>query len=296
MSGNNILPAGFNEYGKIERLGISLPADCFVDQARCDGNWEYDLFIEAPDFDEALREYDAFRAILDDAGIAVDVIPVPRDIGMSAVYARDSSIISPKGVILGSMANPSRQAEPANVGKVFEDLGIEVCGRIEGDGLLEGGDFVWFDERTCAVAHGCRTNGEGIRQLKEILGADVHVEVVGLPYWEGPVNCLHLMSFISPVADDLAVVYSRMMPVPFRDWLLDRGMRFIEVPDEEYDPSMGCNVLAVAPGVCVAIEGNPETRRRMEKAGCEVIVYKGDEVSVKGGGGPTCLTRPIIRS
>jgi N-dimethylarginine dimethylaminohydrolase len=174
--------------------------------------------------------------------------------------------------------------------------GIPVLGAIDGDGLLEGGDFVWFDRATCAVAEGYRTNAEGVRQLREILGPGVEVLAVPLPHDQGPGACLHLMSLISPLDADLALVYSRLMPVPFREWLLARGIALVEVPDEEYGLTMACNVLALAPRKCLAIEGSPVTRARLEAAGCEVIAVKAEEISLKGGGGPTCLTRPLLRA
>ena len=177
----------------------------------------------------------------------------------------------------------------------YEALGVTVLGAIVGDGLLEGGDFLWLDDATCAVADGYRTNPEGIRQLRDILGAGIHVEAVALPHHRGPDACLHLMSFISPLDRDLALVFSPLMPVPFRNWLLERGIGLVEVPDEEFEATMGCNVLALAPRKCLAIDGNPVTRARLEAAGCEVVAYKGREISLKGGGGPTCLTRPLIR-
>ena len=115
-----------------------------------------------------------------------------------------------------------------------------------------------------------------------------------LPHYKGPEDVFHLMSILSPVDTNIAVVYSPLMPIAFRDYLLSRNIHLIEVPDEEFE-SMGCNVLALEPGVCPMVEGNPKTRLMLEEAGCKVIVYKGHEISVKGGGGPTCLTRPLYR-
>ena len=119
--------------------------------------------------------------------------------------------------------------------------------------------------------------------------------LVPLPHFHGRGECLHLMSLISPVDADLAVVYSPLMTVPFRNWLIDRDIALVEVPDEEFAPTMGCNVLALGPRKCLVIDGNPVTRARLEAAGCEVIAYPGAEISIKGFGGPTCLTRPIVR-
>jgi N-dimethylarginine dimethylaminohydrolase len=170
-----------------------------------------------------------------------------------------------------------------------------VRGAIAGEGRLEGGDLVWFDERCLAVGRGYRTNDEGIRQLKAILGPAVEVVVVPLPHYRGPADVFHLMSILSPIDRDLALVYSPLMPVPFREWLIARGIGLVEVPDAEFD-SMGCNVLAIQPRHCLMLEGNPETRRRLEAAGARVETFPGEEISVKGQGGPTCLTRPLERA
>jgi N-dimethylarginine dimethylaminohydrolase len=161
---------------------------------------------------------------------------------------------------------------------------------------LEGGDFLWLDEATAVVGRGYRTNDEGIEQL-EILLADTadDLVVVPLPHWKGPSDVFHLMSVISPIDHDLALVYSPLLPVPFREFLLHRGVSLVEVPDEEFE-SMGCNVLAVAPRVCLVVEGNPVTRRRLEDAGAQVHAYSGEEISLPGCGGPTCLTRPLLRA
>ena len=287
--------SALNEYGPIRRLVLRHVRDAYGSQARLDECWRNEEFLGPPDYDEALAEYDRFLAAITGAGIEPEFAPADTRNGISAIYVHDSSMVSRHGVILCGMRNGYRGGEPAVMGDDYARSGMPVIGAIEGGGILEGGDFIWLDEHACAVAQGYRTNAEGIRQLRELLGAQVHVEVAPLPHWDGAGACLHLMSMISPLDHDLALVYSRLMPVPFRDWLQERGIRFVEVPDEEYEPTMGCNVLALAPRKCLALEGNPETRRRMEAAGCEVVIYKGSEISIKGGGGPTCLTRPLIR-
>jgi N-dimethylarginine dimethylaminohydrolase len=154
---------------------------------------------------------------------------------------------------------------------------------------------VWLDARTLLVGRGYRTNAEGIRQLRELLGDAVDVIDVPLPHWRGEGDVMHLMSLLSPVDRDVAVVYSPLLPIPFRKLLLGRGYRLVEVPHEEFD-SIGCNVLALGPRRCVMLAGNPQTRAALERAGVEVIEYTGNEISVKGAGGPTCLTRPIVRA
>ena len=155
---------------------------------------------------------------------------------------------------------------------------------------------MWLNERIAAVGEGYRSNAEGIRQFKALLGNLVdEVISVPLPHWAGPGDCLHLMSNISPIDHDLYLVYSRLLPVPFRKYLLHRQIQLIEVPDKEYD-SMGCNVLALAPRKVIMLEGNPITRQLLEREGVEIHTYDGSEISLKGAGGPTCLTRPFLRS
>jgi arginine deiminase len=284
-----------NEYGALRRVLISPAERAYGGQARLDDVWRDEEFLGRPDFAEALREYERFSEALAESGAEVEVFPDGARLGISAIYIRDSSLVAPGGVILCRMRNAYRRAEPDALAAYHRANGLPVVGAIAGDGLLEGGDFVWFDATTCAVAEGYRTNAEGIRQLKDILGPEVEVKVVPLPHDQGPGACLHLMSLISPLDADLALVYSRLMPVPFRTWLMDRGVRLVEVPDEEYGLTMACNVLALAPRKCLVIDGSPVTRARLEAAGCEVVAYKGEEISLKGGGGPTCLTRPLLR-
>ncbi|MDZ7364124.1 MAG: arginine deiminase family protein [candidate division KSB1 bacterium] len=181
------------------------------------------------------------------------------------------------------------------MGEFFSKMNVPILGVIAGNGRLEGGDVVWLDERTLAVGRGYRTNDEGIRQLQQLLKDLVdEVVVVPLPHWRGPHEVLHLMSLISPIDVDLALVCSKLLPVPFRERLLARGFRLLEVPDEEYE-SMGCNVLAIAPRKCMMLAGNPRTKALLMNEGVEVWEYLGEEISRKGAGGPTCLTRPIWR-
>jgi dimethylargininase len=193
------------------------------------------------------------------------------------------------------MGKELRRDETAFHALTYGQLGIPVLGAVEEPGMVEGGDTLWLDERTLAVGRGYRTNQSGIDQLRVILGQiDVTVVTFDLPHWHGAGECLHLLSMISPVASELAVVYPPLMAVALVQELDDRGWRTVEVPDEEFD-SMGCNVLALAPGRCLMLDGNPETRRRLEAAGCEVLTYEGSEISLNRQGGPTCLTRPIWR-
>ena len=193
------------------------------------------------------------------------------------------------------MGKEKRRTEPHAAGEFLHELGIPILGSITGEGRLEGGDVVWIDEYTLAVGLGDRTDEEGIRQLKDLTRDFVdEFMVVPLPRWKGPGDVLHLMSLISPIGHDLAVVYSRLLPAPFREWLLRRGIQLLEVPDSEFE-TMACNILAVSPRRCLMISGNPSTKRMLEDKGIEVFEYEGEEISRKGAGGPTCLTRPLLR-
>jgi N-dimethylarginine dimethylaminohydrolase len=286
---------GLSEVDRLTHVMVKHPRDAFVDAPTIAAQWTSLNFTAAPDLPRAMDEYDRFVELLKSNGATVTRLPRDPHTTLDSIYARDASIVSPIGVILCNMGKASRGPEPSAQEQAFRLLRtIAVGGRIESPGSLEGGDVVWIDAKTMIVGRGYRTNAEGIRQVRALLGADVEVVEVPLPHWRGPGDVMHLMSLVSPVDHDLAVVYSRLLPVPFREWLLGRGFSLVEVPDEEFD-TMGTNVLALSPRRCVMLAGNPRTRAALERAGCEVLEYRGDEISVKGAGGPTCLTRPLAR-
>jgi arginine deiminase len=278
----------------IKRMLLKHPREAFAGQHIVDQQWERLHYLGRPDYEQALDEYDNFVSLLDSFGMELAFLPEDDETTLDSIYTHDPLIISDRGAILGNMGKAARAPEPQAAGSYLEQIGVPMLGGITGAGLMEGGDVLWVDERTLAVGQGYRTNAEGIRQLGELLGDSVEIVPVPLPHWTGPDDCLHLMSFISIVDDDLAVVYSRLMPVPFREWLLERGFTLVEAPDDEYD-TFACNVLAVAPRKCVMLAGNPQTQQRLEKAGAEVWTFEGQEICLKGTGGPTCLTRPILR-
>ena len=279
----------------IRRLLLKHARDAFVSQAKIDREWARLFYRSAPDFDKAVAEYEAFVALLRKFDIEIHFLPPDASTTLDALYVRDAALVARDGVVLGNMGKADRRAEPAALGAFAERLGVPVLGAITDPGRLEGGDVVWLDGQTVAVGEGYRSNAEGIRQLAHILGDRVDAVIpVPLPHWNGPDDVFHLMSIISPLADDLAVVYSRLMPAPFRQRLLARGITLIEVPDEEFD-ALGCNVLAVAPRRAVMADGAPQTRALLEQAGVEVWTYPAAEISHKGLGGPTCLTQPLWR-
>ena len=193
------------------------------------------------------------------------------------------------------MGKPQRRTEPAAQEAAFRAAGIPIRGRITGEGTVEGGDVCWIDERTLAVGRGYRTNDAGIRQLRELVrGCVDEVVVVPLPHWRGPEDVFHLMSIVSPIDRHLFLVYAPLIPVPFREALLARGIELVEVAEPEFQ-TLGCNVLALAPREVLMVTGNRETRARLERTGVTVREFAGREICLKGGGGPTCLTRPLTR-
>ncbi len=283
-------------YAPIRRMALKHPRQAFISRKNLEAQWQSLIYFGCPDYENSLAEYEKFVGILEQFDFEIHYAPEDDSTSLDSIYLHDPLVVSERGAILCSMGKAARAPEPAAAEKYLREMGVPVIGRISGRGKLEGGDVLWVDERTLAVGQGFRTNAKGLSQLRELLADSVdEIFPVQLPYWTGPQDCLHLLSFISIVDRDLAVVYSRLMPVPFREWLLDRGFQFVEVPDGEYD-SLGCNVLAVAPRKCVMLEGNPVTKKRLEEAGAQVWTYEGKDISLKGTGGPTCLTRPIWRA
>jgi len=232
---------------------------------------------------------------LESAPVAIISFPPKDTLSIDALYCRDASIATDYGMIICNMGKDARKTEPDAQKMTFLTHKVPVLGTIVSPGTLEGGDVAWLDGETLVVGLSYRTNEEGIRQLKQLLlPFGIRVMVVDLPHYKGISDVFHLMSIFSPVDKDLAVVYSPLMPIRFRNELINRGFELVEVPETEFD-SMGCNVLAIAPRKCIMVEGNPRTKAALETFGCEVLTYQGIEISVKGGGGPTCLTRPIRR-
>lgn len=284
-----------SEYLPLSSVYIKTATDAFVDEDKLKTEWEPLNYLAKPDLLVSKIEYTAFENTLKNEGIDIKYFPMDKQLSLDSMYCRDASIATDYGMIICTMGKEGRRLEPEVQRKTFQANGIDVLGTIQAPGTLEGGDVAWLNERTLAVGHTYRTNLEGIRQLKTLLSPHgVDVIVADLPHYRGVQDVFHLMSILSPVDKDLLVVYSPLMPIRFRNLLLEMGFELLEVPDEEFD-SMGCNVLAVAPRKCVMVEGNPKTKAALEKAGCEVLTYSGKEISVKGGGGPTCLTRPLLR-
>jgi len=254
--------------------------------------WHY---TARPDLKIAQEEHDALVEVLRQAGAEVIYHNEPLPDHADAIFVHDPALVTDAGAIILHMGKKLRRGEEEAMARAFQKLGIPILYSLHDDATAEGGDLLWLDHNTLAVGQGFRTNHAGLQQLREALaGLGVEVIPVPLPYFGGAEACLHLMSLISVIDHDLAVVYPPLLPVPFWQLLQERGFQFVEVPAEEF-PTMGPNVLALAPRQCLMLEKSPITRARLEKAGCQVRTLKGDEMSFKAEGGPTCLTRPILR-
>ena len=258
-----------SEFGTITRLLVKHARDAFQGPETVAAQWEDLNFTASPDFARALDEYESFLALLRSSGCEISVLPQAEGVGLDSIYVRDAAVVCDRGVILCRMGKPQRAGEPAALETVLRALGYNILGTIQPPGRLEGGDVAWLDERTLAVGRGYRTNDSGIAQLRAFLGDSIdEMLIIPLPHWRGASDVFHLMSVVSPIDRDLAVVYSPLMPVPFRERLLELGMTLVEVPDQEFS-TMGTNVLALAPRRCVLVAGNPITRARLEAAGVQ---------------------------
>ena len=286
--------ASFNEYGLLKRVAVRTPDAAFVSDEKIVEEWQPLRFYSAPKLAEAVAEHSQFIKILSAAGANVVQLDTAEALTLDSIYSRDALLVSPDGLILCNMGRAGRSAEPAVNAQQLEQAGFSVAGHIEAPGTIEGGDVIWLDEKALAVGEGPRTNAEGILQFSRLLGPDVEVHVVPLPEPDHPDDVFHLMSMISPLDGDLALIYRPLMPDAFIMWLEARGIKFVEVPEAEFIP-MGCNVLALGPRSVLMLDGLPQTKERLEQAGCHVQTYMGDEISRKGEGGPTCLTRPLVR-
>ena len=274
-------------WGTLERVLVRRPLPEDVE------GWREYGWRGAPEPARAAEEHEALCVLLEEAG--AEVVVSEHDPGNpDAIYVYDPTLVGRHGAVLLRPGKDGRRREPGATAAGLKAAGVPVAARLEAPACVEGGDTVWLDESTLLVGHGYRTNAAGIAALAEAFPG-VDVIAFDLPHWNGAGEVLHLMSTISPLDRDLALAYPRLAPVRLLELLAERGVHVVEVPDEEFE-TMGPNVLALGPRRALALEGNGETRRRLERAGVEVVVYRGDEISRKGDGGPTCLTRPLLRT
>ena len=285
-----------NMVDSIKKILLNHPKNAFFSQNKINSEFKELNFFDAPDYNESLHEYEAFIDILKSHNIELYFLSEDNANTIDSIYAHDPFVISNDGAIICNMGKKNRVSEIENIKIFLKYNDIPILGEISAPGKLEGGDIVWIDKHNIAVGIGYRSNIEGAKQLGEILSGIVkNVIPVPLPHWNGPGDCLHLMSNLSPIDSNLFLVYPRLLPVQFIQYLEENKIGLIEVPFEEYE-TMACNVLAIAPREVIMLKGNPITKKLLEKENVIVHTYKGSEISLKGSGGPTCLTKPFLRS
>jgi arginine deiminase len=276
--------------GRIERVLIKHPRDAYINAENLCAQWVGLNYSGCPDYGKAVRAYEGFVDLLKGFIPEIHYLPKNDDVSVDSIYVHDPLIVTKRGAILCSMVRDQRRPEPAAMEAFLPKLGIPVLGTISGEGRLESGDLVWVDERTLAVGRGYRTNDEGIRQLRQFV-ADLVDEVIVVDL---PPAVFHLMGIISLIDDNLAVVNSVLLPAAFRQWLVAKGFKLLEVSQRE-SRTLACNILTLAPRKCILLSGNPQTECMLRDEGVEVSAYSGEEISLKGAGGPACLTRPLLR-
>ncbi len=273
--------------GRLERVLVRPPLAEDMEHWRAYG-WR-----AAPDLAAAVAEHERLCELLEEAG--AEVVVSRHDPGNpDAIYVYDPVLVGAEGAVLLRPGKEGRRGEPGAIAASLATADVPVAGELGEPVFAEGGDTVWLDASTLLVGIGYRTNPAAVPALADAFDG-VEVIAFDLPHWNGRAEVMHLMSFISPLDRDLALVYPRLAPVRLLELLAERGIGVVEAPDEEFE-TQGANVLALGPRRALALDGNPETRRRMERAGVDVAVYRGDEISKKGDGGPTCLTRPLLRT
>ena len=258
------------------------------------GNFVADAQWREPDRDALVREHSEFVNLLSSLGCTVHTAQAVDGL-VDAVYMHDPMIMTPHGAILLQMGKRVRQPEPAQIRKDLERIGVPILGELTGSAIADGGDKVWLDAKTLLIGHGYRTNGEGIAQIRKMLAPyGVEVHVFDLPHFQGPDAVLHLMSVLSPISRNRAVVYEPLAPIRLLEFLKSRNITWLTVNDTEVH-TQGANILTVEPNVVVLAAGNPEIEGKLRKSGVTVHIFNGANVAVKGDGGPTCLTAPLLR-
>jgi arginine deiminase len=279
----------------LKRVIVKSPEEAFRNAGTIEQEWSDLGYLRPPDFPLACEEHARFVGLLSAAGADVVALPADGRTGLDSLYTHDPVLITNAGAIILQMGKTARRGEGPAVADALRSRDIPIYATVAGDATAEAGDMVWLDERTLLIGRGFRTNASGIEKLTGLLSRlAVTVIAVPLPYFKGPGDVLHLMSFMSLLDDNLAAVCRPLLPVPLFELLTERGIKLVDVPDQEYD-SLGCNILAVAPRQVLIVRGNPLTHSRLEAAGCTVLEFDGNEICIPGSGGPTCLTRPLLR-
>lgn len=258
--------------------------------------WQAFGYAHPIDAERARAEHASFCQLLEQEGVETIVVEPDDPALQDAIFPFDPVLLTDAGAILLRMGKELRRPEVAFLERTLVTLGISILGRIEPPGIVESGDCLWLDEQTLVVGRSYRTNDAGIAQLDELLRPlGVRTLAVDLPHWHGPGECLHLLSLLSPVDRDLVVAYLPLLPVRLVELLQAHRMQIIPVPDEEF-PTQAANVLAIAPRRCVILRENRRTIEMLREASCVVYPYEGKEISHNRSGGPTCLTRPLLRT
>jgi len=280
----------------LRRVIVKSPQNAFCDQATIDLQWKQLNFVDRPDFAEAVQQHEKLVELLRANGAEVLFLNRDSRTNLDSIYTHDPGIVTDHGAIVFQTGKELRRGEGPAMADDLETWGIPILGKIDHDATAEGGDMVWLDHQTLLIGQGFRTNAAAITTIRSLLQPyGIRVLEFHLSYFSGPSDVLHLMSFISLLDEDLAVVHRPLMPVPLFQLLQHRGIQMVDVDETEFD-TLGCNVLALSPRKILMAEGNPITRSRLQAAGCKVQEFAGKDIAFKGSGGPTCLTRPLLRS
>ena len=281
--------------GSLERVMVCSPRTAGWNRRDLVAHWQELGFHHLPDFATAQREHEALCRELRSAGSEIIEMPPAAEFSLDAVYAHDASLPTDYGLIVMHPGKPNRVAEGPRHRSFCESLDIPALGNIKPPGTTEAGDIVWLDSKTLLIGHGYRTNSTGIQQMRSLL-APYGVEIIyaPLPYGPGPSACLHLMSLISLLDEHTALVDLPWLAVETVELLKSRGFKFIGIDPSERD-TLACNVLALGNNRLLAVEENRNTNARLRQAGFDVRTFPGSELCINGSGGPTCLTRPLLR-
>lgn len=281
--------------GELQTVLVCPPRNAGWDQAAKLAPWQQLGYFHLPDFQLAQTQHDNLCRILTEAGAAVICLPLENSATLDAVYAHDASLPTDHGVILLNPGKATRVAEAQAQGRFYSQLGLPILGNVMAPATSEAGDMVWLDAHTLLIGHGYRTNAAGIEQMRSLLSPKgVEVLSAPLPYGPGPSACLHLMSLMSMLDEETVLVDLPWLAVETVELLKSRGLRLLEIDYAERD-CLACNVLSLGKNRLIAIEENARTNRRLREAGFDVRTFAGSEICLNGSGGPTCLTRPLLR-
>ena len=292
---NNIKYGLNSNVSTLKTVLLKNPQAAFKSQKTIDLQWQDLNFIDKPDFKKSVTQYENFIDILNDNNVEILYIPEDEITSLDSIYTHDPIFMTPNGAVIGNMGKTQRKPETIMMKNYLNEIGVPIFGEIINDATLEGGDVIWIDEKTVTAGLTYRTNNKGIDQLRKILSTiSIEVISVDLPHWNGPVDVLHLMSLISPLNENLFLIYKKLLPIGLLKLLKKLDIKTISIADEDYD-SLGCNVLPLSTTKCLITSGNNKTCKIIEENGIEVIEFQASEICYKGSGGPTCLTRPIYR-